>query len=419
MKSSQFTVPLTDDAIAEASEQFNVSMNNLSPTTVAASDIDITDTATGTITDNDSATVTIEDVSVAEDGTMSFTALLTGDVDGGFNVDAVFTDGTATGSDYANFSQTLIFAGTDGETVQFTASLLDDAIVEANETFTVSLNALSPGVVPLSSIDITDTATGTIIDNDSATVTIEDVSSAEDGSLVFTASIDQAVDGGFSVDVEFTNATAGSSDYTGTTQTLNFNGTANETVQFTVPINDDSLLEAAESFNISMTNLVAATVPVGSIDVTDTATGTIIDNDGANVTIEDVAANEDGTLVFTATLDSAVDGGFDVDVVFTDATASGSDYTGTTQTLSFTGTAGETVQFSVALNDDAIVEDAETFSVSMTNVVSAIVPAGTINVADTATGTINDNDTATVTIEDVTVAEDGVMQFTALLTGTS
>ena len=49
-----------------------------------------------------------------------------------------------------------------------------------------------------------------------------------------------------------------------------------------------------------------------------TATGTITDNDNAAVTVEDVTAVEGVGLVFTVTLDKAVQGTFDVDVIFTD-----------------------------------------------------------------------------------------------------
>ena len=62
--------------------------------------------------------------------------------------------------DYDNVVATLNFAGTAGETQQFTVATLDDVIVEPTETFTVSLNASDPLVTA------TDTGTGTLTDND-------------------------------------------------------------------------------------------------------------------------------------------------------------------------------------------------------------------------------------------------------------
>ena len=54
----------------------------------------------------------------------------------------------------------LTFAGTAGETQQFTVATLDDAVLEGPETFTVGLEAVNTLVME------TDTATGTITDNE-------------------------------------------------------------------------------------------------------------------------------------------------------------------------------------------------------------------------------------------------------------
>jgi hypothetical protein len=59
---------------------------------------------------------------------------------------------------------TLNFAGTAGETQQFTVATLDDALLEGTETFTASLNASDALITD------TDTGTGTITDNDTAAV---------------------------------------------------------------------------------------------------------------------------------------------------------------------------------------------------------------------------------------------------------
>src|SRR4030067_841065 len=75
--------------------------------------------------------------------------------------------------DYDNVVADLNFAGTSGETQQFTAATLNDAVLEGNETFSVSLNASSPLVTD------SDTATGTITDNDSAQVTVADETANE------------------------------------------------------------------------------------------------------------------------------------------------------------------------------------------------------------------------------------------------
>ncbi len=99
-------------------------------------------------------------------------------------------------------------------------------------------------------MDITDGASITILNDDAAAITIADVSGNEDdGDITVTASLDNAVQGGFTVDVNTTDGTAttGDSDYTGiSSETLTFTGTAGETQTFTLTPTSDSKLEPNE-----------------------------------------------------------------------------------------------------------------------------------------------------------------------------
>ncbi len=364
------------------------------------------------------ADVTVADVSVAENGTMTFTATLNnGPVAGGFTVDVLFAGLSATGggTDFTSTTQNLTFVGTDGETQQFTVPLTTDTIVEEDENLTVSM----ANILPSASADISDTATGTITDDDSTAVTIADVSVSESGSMTFTATLSNAVEDGFSVNLNFSDVTAtgGGVDYTSTAKTLTFAGTAGETEQYTVPLATDNVVEATETFTVSMGSLSPVSAPGGSITVSDTATGTITDDDSTAVTIADVSVAESGSMTFTATLSNAVENGFSVDLNFSDVTATGGgvDYTSTAKTLTFAGTAGETEQYTVPLATDSVVEATETFTVSMGSLSPVSAPGGSITVSDTATGTITDDDSTAVTIADVSVSESGSMTFTATL----
>lgn len=112
-----------------------------------------------------SALISIDDVSVDENaGTANFTATHLGvSTSGSFTVDYTTTDGSATAaSDYTTSTGTLSFNGTVGDTDNITVSLLDDFTFEGDETFTIQFTAVSDG-----SVNITDTATGTILDNES------------------------------------------------------------------------------------------------------------------------------------------------------------------------------------------------------------------------------------------------------------
>ena len=104
--------------------------------------------------------------------------IIASSVQGAFDVNVSFTDGSATGgTDYDNSAVTLNFAGGAGETQQFTVTSTDDAVLEGVEDFTVNLNATDPLV------NDADTATGTITDNDTATISIAATTDVVGGGL--------------------------------------------------------------------------------------------------------------------------------------------------------------------------------------------------------------------------------------------
>ncbi|WP_245615888.1 Calx-beta domain-containing protein [Flagellimonas lutaonensis] len=116
------------------------------------------------ITATATASVSIADVSVNEgDGTATFMVQHVGpNATGAFTVNFTTNDGTAVaGSDYTASSGTLSFNGTSGDTESITVPINDDGDFEGLETFTVSFTGTSDGT-----INISDTATGSITDND-------------------------------------------------------------------------------------------------------------------------------------------------------------------------------------------------------------------------------------------------------------
>jgi hypothetical protein len=399
-ESQTFTITPTSDVTAEANETVLVLMSNLVPVTVAGGDLDITDGATVTINNDDSISITVDDPSVAENtGTLSFTvSLSTAAPAGGATVDYATSNGTATaGSDYTAASGTVSFAvGETSKTVGITLS--GDSTVEVDETLTLTLSGATGTSVTIGDA----TGTGTITNDDAATVTIADVTVNENaGTATVTLALDNAVDGGFDVDVSTADGTAttADSDYTAVVSaTETFAGTAGETQSFDITLGGDTKVEADETISVSMSGLVPVTVSSGNITITDTATVTITNDDSATVTIADVAGNEDdGAITVTVTLDNAVDGGFDVDVSTTDGTATlaNSDYTAVTnQTLTFAGTASESQTFTITPTSDVTAEANETVLVLMSNLVPVTVAGGDLDITDGATVTINNDDEA-------------------------
>ena len=393
-----FTVSTTEDAVLEPNETFTVGLS-VSGTTLS---ITATDTGTGTINDDDGATVTINDASASEGASMTFTITLNKAVQGGFTVTPSYTNGTAASTDYTANTDALTFSGTANEAKTFTVSTQEDAVLEANETFTVGLTASKSGVTT------TDTGTGTINNDDSAAVTINNASATEGSSMTFTVTLDKAVQGGLKVTPSFTDGTATEgTDYDENTTALTFTGTAGETETFSVSTTQDTGLESNETFTVGLS--VSGTTL--SITSTDTGTGTINDNDGATITINDASATEGSGIEFTVTLDKAVPGGLKVTPSYTNGTAASSDYTANTTALNFTGTANETKKFTVSTTNDAVLEANETFIVGLS------VSGTTLSVTstDTGTGTINDNDNAAVTINNASADEGDDITFTVTL----
>ena len=155
------------------------------------------------------------------------------------------------------------------------------------------------------------------------------------GTATVTLSVDQAVAGGFTVDVSTSDgsATTADGDYTAvSSQTVTFAGTAGESQTVNITLGADSKLEDDETFSVSMSNSSKSALTT----ITDTATVTITNDDSATVTISDnTTAENSGPSVVTLSVDNAVQGGFWVTVQRADGTATtaDSDYTAGTDNV--------------------------------------------------------------------------------------
>jgi len=310
----------------------------------------------------------------------------------------------------ATFSGTPVAGGVlsyaPGETTKSIpiGPLPTDDILKINQTVIVTLSSPTNSVLGSDVVHTT-----TVVDDDTATVAFDyNVSANEDtGAQVFTATLDKAVDGGFTIDVNTVDGTAtvADGDYTAVTgETLTFAGTAGETQSFSVTPTSDTKLEANEALTINMNNLGNTTFTTTEINISSVATYILENNDTASVTIADVSGNEDdGAITLTATLDNAVQGGFTVDVSTVDGTATtaDSDYTAViSQTLAFTGTAGETQTFTVTPTADTMYEPNETLTITQSDLAATTLA---VVITDGATVTINDDDIipATITFADI------------------
>lgn len=219
-------------------------------------------------------TLTVNSAEVEEGGDLVFTVTSDKAADTPFDVTVTFQSASATSADFTNTAQTVSFEGTAGESHQVTVSTNDDDIVELTESFNVRLSASDPFILD------GDTGTGTITDNDSASLTVEDASGGEGSSLSFNVALDNPVYAAFDVEVSFADGTAtggasplsAPSDFDNSSIILSFTGEAGEMHSFSVGTTADSEEEAAETFTV---NLASSN---DMVDASDTSTGTIVDN---------------------------------------------------------------------------------------------------------------------------------------------
>ena len=365
--------------------------------------------------------VSIGDVTITEGDTGTVTAQFdvtlsaaSGDT---VTVDFATADGTAVaGDDYLAASGTLTFS--PGQTVRsIPVSITSEALVELDEAFSVNLSN------PAGATIADGQATGTITNDDDATISIDDVTLAEGDadttSFTFTATLDSAVDSPVSIDFATADGTAISADndYSAASGTLTFAGNAGETQTVTVNVNGDQEVELDETFLVNLTNAVASGRNVTIAD--GQATGTITNDDSAappTISIGDVTITEGDTGTVTAqfdvTLSAASGDTVTVDFATADGTAvAGDDYLAASGTLTFSP--GQTVRsIPVSITSEALVELDEAFSVNLSN------PAGATIADGQATGTITNDDWLPPTITpigDQTIDEDtstGPLAFT-------
>jgi len=238
--------------------------------------------------------ISISDVTVTEGntGTVSaaFTVSLSTATSAVVTVDYATADGSATaGSDYVAAAGTLTFApGTTTQVVTVTVN--GDTLVEGDETFVVNLsNAVGATIADAQGV-------GTILNDDAPppvpSISISDVTVTEGNtgtvSAAFTVSLSTATSAVVTVDYATADGTAtAGSDYVAAAGTLTFApGTTTQVV--TVTVNGDTLVEGDETFAVSLSNAVGATIAdaqgVGTIRNDDSAppagTITVLDPNG-------------------------------------------------------------------------------------------------------------------------------------------
>ena len=402
------SVAIIDDAIAENDETFTVAFGAL-PTGVSSG---TPDSVTVTITDDDAPAVsfTSDAVSVAEDvsgGMAQVTLQLSGSPASTVTIPVMTANGTATaGSDYTALSaETMTFtAGATGDDLMQTVSvaILNDNRQEDDETFTVSLGILPPGVVSGTPAGVTVMITDDdmpIVSFASSTTQVAEAA----GSLVVTVQLNVTPQNQIVVPVMTGGGTAtAGSDYTalsGAGAMVTFAAGASGAAlsrTVSVAITDDVISEGNETFTLSF-----GTLPTGvTAAAPNSVTVTVVDDDVPTVSFIGAdavsVAEAAGTVSLMVELSTTSSSDIRVMLETSDGTAmAGSDYTalsgGSAMVTFAANTTGAALRqtVSVAISNDDVDENDETFTVSLGTLPDGVSGGGTVTV------TITDDDTPT------------------------
>lgn len=414
-----FTVAISDDAVLEATESFEVLITAVEAVVIGAEDrVEIF------IADDDVVTLTLTAQNAAEDaGAASFTVSMLAAAEFPVGFTLTTADVTAqAGSDYQPVAESFVLE--PGETARvIPVVLLADNIYEPDETFTGTLGALTANAAWNGT-----PAVCTILNDDPQNAVLADITRHEtDGTAVFTVEILRpyphavtltvsTLDGdGLGAANDQVDALAGS-DFTGAvnaTWTIPAGATSST---FSVPLNNDQQAEAAaEYFRLEIT---AGSEP-GFAGLT--ALCTLLDDHQPCVQAADVTVSEaGGTALFTLRLldgagqptTSTADVALQVTTVDQTATG-GADYDVVAGV--FTIPAGQaSLDIPVIINDDPHDDDNETFLLLLTQPVNALG-----NCADEpAFGTIIDNEFPSINIQSAQrrLNEGSVFSFNIALT---
>ena len=385
------TVQTTEDATEEENETFTVTLSGPTNATLSTTDA----TAKGTIIDDDATvpTLSVADAAASEGDDLSFAVTLSAAAAADVTVDwtaSIETGDTAVAADLGTTTTGMVSVSMGTTTGTFTVSTTEDSLDEDDETFTVTLSNVSSNA----QLAADPTARGTITDDDNLPeLAIGGGGASEASTQALSVSLTPA--SGREVMVTWTatiesHDTAEAADFTDlstATGTVTIPAGQSSILLFVRGVIDDSLDEDDESFTVTLSSPVNATLStthtVGRVTIQD-------DDDPPTVTVADGTASEGDKVEFVVTL-SAVSGR-DVDVDYATSVATGDDAVSGTDFTAASGTltieeGDETGTIEVQTTEDSTEEEDETFTLTISDPANA-----TLGTKTAAKGTIEDDD---------------------------
>ena len=260
-----------DDARVEEDESFTV---EVLPIIGSGPIVTVNNTtATGVIENDDTATMTIDDAATTEGGDLVFAIQLTQAAAVDIGLTWSTSDDTATANaDYRPATDVALTIPAGDRSAAIIVTSREDTLVEEDENFTVTLSvttALPSGVTFTDRI-----ATGTIEENDTATMTIDDATGTEGDDFIFAIRLTKAsaVDIGLTWSTSDGTATAGR-DYTAVTNRAVTIPAGSTETEIIVTSLTDRHVERDEDFTVTLSTVAA--LPTGIMLTDPIATGTI------------------------------------------------------------------------------------------------------------------------------------------------
>ncbi len=374
------SIPTTDDIIDEPNEDFSiiasVTGGNTSNTTV---------NATGTILDDDaipSISIVATDPSATEniDSTFDpglFTLRLSNPISIVTEVQYTVSGTATSGLDYTAVGASIVIPA-NTTLVTIPVSVLDDNLLEGNETVVIKLNSTNNPVT----IGSPSTATVVIADDPADAATVSVVASlpnasegtpAVDGAFTFMLSNPSGA--ATTVTYTVTGTAVNGTDYTAITTTIDIpaGGTS---VSLPIAVLNDIIFEGSENVIVTITG---TTNSLGTVLYDTTPATVTIADDAADVATVSVVASlpnaSEGTPAvdgaFTFMLSNPSGAATTVTYTVTGTAVNGTDYTAITTTIDIPA-GGTSVGLPIAVLNDIIFEGSENVIVTITGTTNSL-----------------------------------------------
>lgn len=385
---STVAVPTVNDSIEEPNEQFNLFLTGVSNNATIGDPV-----GTATIIDNETVNLSVGDASATEGDSgatnISFPVTLGSASASPITLTFTTTNGTATSpSDFTGTTTGTVIIPAGATTGTITIPIIGDVVAENTELFTLNVTADARAATVTRG-----TATGTIVDNDTASiiVTPTTITTAEAGTgntATFTVRLTSQPTGNVTIPVTSSNtreATVSTPSLVFTPNTFS----APQTV--TVTGVDDTLVDGPVGYTIVLGAAQSSDPFFANRKPSDVA-GTNTDNDIAALFLTIPSANINEGATTTATVSrNTQNNGLPLVVNLTSSNP------GVTVPASVTIPAGVTsINFTVTSADNDIVDGTRTSIISAT--------AAGFTASNGVLVTVSDNESAGVTVTPTTLS---------------